>query len=246
MSLALPAAGRHALAKADEQIPSTATCSRAACTLASPPPGKGGRPLRLLRGAVAWAVRGLIVGGIGGGTYERRYCDAAVKIRAGDIKSTEELFTELASIIPSDDEFESSFATARVSKGALARYYLVALEKGKIGEAEPELVPNENEEHVNLEHVLPRNATDADWPQFTPDERKVYLHRIGNMALLQKGPNGRIGNRPFSVKKPILAASQLELTKEAGAESDWTTTVIHERQGELAKLAVGVWPRSPS
>ena len=47
-----------------------------------------GEVKKLIRAAVAWGVRGLVVGGIGGGTYERRYCDAAVKIRAGDIKSS--------------------------------------------------------------------------------------------------------------------------------------------------------------
>jgi Protein of unknown function DUF262 len=40
---------------------------------------------RLLRAVVAWSVRGLIVGGIGGGTTERAYCEAAVKIRRREI-----------------------------------------------------------------------------------------------------------------------------------------------------------------
>jgi len=198
---------------------------------------------RLLRAAVSWGVRGLIVGGIGGGTYERKYCDVAVKIRNGEVKSQEDVFKELSSIIPSDDEFKTAFAVARVPRGQLARHYLSALEREKQGQAEPELVPNENEEQVNLEHILPKSPTDTDWPQFTGDEKKDFLHRVGNLALLQKGPNGKIGNKPFSVKKPILSASALVITREAGAKSDWTPTVIAERQKELADLAVTVWPR---
>jgi hypothetical protein len=89
--------------------------------------------------------------------------------------------------------------------------------------------------------VLPRNPTAADWPQFNDDQRRAYLHRVGNMTLLSKGPNGRIGNKPFTVKKPILAQSQLRLTQAAGAEADWTPAVVDARQKKLAELAVRTW-----
>lgn len=201
---------------------------------------------RLVRAAVAWGVRGLIVGGIGGGTYERRYCEAAVKIRSGDIKSTDELFAQLSDLIPSDEEFVSSFAVARVPRGTLARYYMNALDRGKSGQDEPELVPNEDEDKVNLEHVLPKNPSAGEWTEFTDEQKRDFVHRIGNMALLQKGPNGRIGNKPFAEKKPILAASALLWTQDAGARATWTPEVIAERQGAIAKLAATVWPRDPA
>lgn len=73
---------------------------------------------------------------------------------------------------------------------------MIALEQFSKNEAEPEFVPNDNEEQVNLEHVLPKRAKQTDWgASFSADERKEYVHRIGNLALLQKGPNGRIGNK---------------------------------------------------
>lgn len=199
---------------------------------------------KVLGAAIAWSVRGIIVGGIGGGTYEKRYCEAAVKVRQGEIKSEEELFTELSSMIPTDGQFLAAFAETQVTKSNLARYYLSALEKCERNEEEPELIPNEDEEKVNLEHVLPKSPTDADWPQFSTDDKKDYVNRLGNMALLQKGPNGRIGNKAFDIKKPILTGSDLLLTKQAGAEIDWTPTVITNRQARLAELAVRVWPRA--
>jgi len=200
---------------------------------------------KTLRQIISWSVRGLIVGGIGGGTAEKAYCSAAVKIRKGDIKNSKELFVEIAKIIPTDDEFKANFSSFRVPKGNLARYYLIALENGKRGQKEPELVPNSNEEQVNLEHVLPVRASDKDWGMnFTADDRKDWIHRMGNLALLQKGSNGRIGSKPFSEKKPILAASEMALTKEIGAEADWTKEAITSRQVRLAELAVKVWPRS--
>lgn len=160
---------------------------------------------KLLRSLVSWSVRGLVVGGIGGGTTEKNYCRAAMKIRRGEIKTAAEVLSEIAAIVPSDEDFRAAFATARVPKSNIARYYLLALERQNAGEKEPELVPNSNEEEVNLEHVLPQRATAKDWgTSFNEEERRTFLHRVGNLALLKKVPNGRIGNKAFSVKGPIL------------------------------------------
>lgn len=197
----------------------------------------------LLRSLVSWSVRGLIVGGIGGGTTEKAYCVAAVKIRQGAIKTVDEVRVELSPIIPTDEEFRRAFSVARVTRASLARYYLAALERLEAGTDEPELVTNEDEEQVNLEHILPKNARIEDWPQFTVDDAKAFAHRIGNMALLSRGPNGRIGNRTWAVKKPVLEASQLKLTQAAGAEDDWTKEIIQTRQSALADKAVVAWPR---
>lgn len=196
-----------------------------------------------LRALVSCGVRGLIVGGIGGGKAERAYCEGAVEVRSGKAKTTKALLKTLTSIIPADGEFRASFSKARVTKSKLARYYLVALEKTKKGEPEPELVPNEDEEQVNLEHILPKNPVPEEWTAFPPDDHRAWVNRLGNMALLQKGPNDRIGNKPWKDKKPILEASELDLTKEAGGEGDWTKEAINERQDKLADLAVATWPR---
>ena len=198
----------------------------------------------LLKSLVAWSVRGLIVGGIGGGTAEKAYCGAAIKIRRGEIKTTSELLTELSLIVPSDNDFEEAFAVARVPKASLARYYLLAMENAALNQNEPEFVANSNEDQVNLEHILPKRGSEADWGrEFNADERRDYVHRLGNMALLKKGPNGRIGNKAFSAKKPSLKQSAFSLTAQVGAKADWTKSAIKNRQVTLAKLAVKVWPR---
>jgi len=199
---------------------------------------------RLLKALVSWSVRGLIVGGIGGGTAENAYCSAAVKIREGEITSTDQILKEIAAIVPSDAEFQTAFELARVPKSNLARYLLIALERGHNKKKEPEFVPNSNEDEVNLEHVLPKRARARDWgAQFDVDQRKEYVTRIGNMALLQKGPNGKIGNKKFSAKRAVLRASKFKLTKTIGQKADWSPQAINGRQQQLAALAVSVWPR---
>src|SRR5262249_33499758 len=126
-----------------------------------------------------------------------------------------------------------------------ARYSLRALELEKRGDLQPELVVNSDVEHVNLEHILPQSATQTDWPQFPPDDRKLYTDRLGNLCLLQKGPNGIIGNKSWSIKRPVLKESNLILTSSTAEVDDWNAGSIIDRQRQLADLAVLAWPRDP-
>lgn len=199
---------------------------------------------RLLQAVVAWSVRGLVVGGIGGGTTERAYCQAAVRIRNGEITTAAGVFEELGEIIPTDEVFEKSFAIARVPRSAIARYYLLALERAQDNEDEPELVPNANEDEVNLEHILPRNPA-GRWSGFTDDQAKDLVNRLGNMVLLKKATNRRLGNSGWTTKRPKLQASDLVLTQIAGSVDDWSPNAIQQRQAKLARIAVSAWPRKP-
>jgi len=198
----------------------------------------------LLRSLVSWSVRGMITGTINSGTIEERYCDAAVAIRDGSVKTVGDVRSMLGNAIASDAQFEEAFAIAEVTRNATARYYLQALERLEAGAPEPELVPNADGDQVNLEHVLPQKSTESDWPEFkTAEDRNSWAYRLGNMALLQKGPNGKVGNKSFSSKAPVLSASAFKLTQDVGAAKQWTGTEISKRQKELAKLAVKAWPR---
>lgn len=199
---------------------------------------------KLLRAAVSWSVRGTVTETINSGTTEERYCDAAVAIRGGQVKTVKSVRERLGSTIPSDDQFKEAFAIMRVPKNVTARYYLLALERYEAKTSEPELVPNEDGDKLNLEHVLPQNATQTDWPTFkTADERYNWAYRLGNMTLLPKGKNGKIGNKSFAVKAPILQSSTLSLTATVGQHTKWTAAEIAARQKTLAEKAVFAWPR---
>ncbi len=107
------------------------------------------------------------------------------------------------------------------------------------------MVPNDNEDEVNLEHILPRNAKASEWPAFTPEEVPTWANRLGNHCLLKKSENTQIGNKPWSKKKAILERSSLRLTKLAGRKRDWTKKEIEDRQAKLASYALETWPRRP-
>lgn len=199
---------------------------------------------RILSLVVSWSVRWFVVGGGSAGLTERLYATAAKNVTDGAMTTADQISQYFADNVPSDARFERAFQDLTVRRGWLARYYLAALEVAAAGGSEPELVPNQNVEQVNLEHVVPRNPQPEDWPAFNAEELQSMRLMLGNQALLKKSHNTQIGNATFAVKQPILAASDLRLTSEIGRRSDWTPDAIRERQQEMARLAVGVWARA--
>ena len=195
---------------------------------------------RAFRQFVSWSVRFLIVGGRGG-LLDRNYALAAHQVAKKEITAAKALLKKLADVVPADGSFEAAFSEARVSQNKLARYYLRALELQEAGQANPELVPNEDEESVNLEHVLPESP-EGNWPNVSDEEAEAFWRRIGNLALMQSTANSLIGNSSFKEKKPVLAKSSFSLTKEIATKAQWDPKSIAERQGRLAKLAVKTWP----
>jgi hypothetical protein len=194
-----------------------------------------------IRFIVSWSIRGIVAGGIGGGQAERYICEAAVAIRSGHVKTTADLQGKLAPNVPSNSLFSQSFASFRTTGSALARYMLLAIEREMRGDKQPELVPNRNVDEVNLEHILPQRPKAGEWPSFSSEEAQVYAYRLGNMTLLPKGTNNKIGNKPWADKKPVLAASTYELNKKPGTVGDWTKAFIDHRQAEMAEIALKVW-----
>jgi uncharacterized protein with ParB-like and HNH nuclease domain len=204
-------------------------------------PGEIKKSMRLF---VSWAVRFLVVGGLGGGPLESHYSERATDVTSGRITKASELTKAMRLVLPTDGEFQTKFATATVSKQPLARYYLRVLERQMVGETEPELVPNPNEEEINLEHILPQSLS-RDWKHFDPETARSYVKRIGNLALMKKTGNNAVGNERFTDKARSYSSSELELTKAIptfAIKGEWTKESIETRQQKLAEIAVKAWP----
>ena len=195
---------------------------------------------KALQLCVFWSVRFLVVGGRGG-LLDRNYAIQANRIATRETGTAEELYDGLKAILPTDSHFQSVFTELRVSKAYWARYFLRALEKKKKNLPEPELVPNDEEDAVNLEHILP-NSPDENWPEFDEDTAPIYLKRLGNMALMQAKKNQDLGNADFSTKKSVLIKSALALTVDIASYDEWGPSQVTERQGKLAELAIDTWP----
>jgi len=196
-----------------------------------------------LRLFVSWAVRFMISGGLGTGTLEEYYCERAREVRNGTIKSAARLRDAMAKLVPNDEKFRAAFAAASLSKAPLARYVLRTLERARSGEEQPELLVNENEHEVNLEHVLP-DTPSAAW-NVTAEVADAYLNRIGNLCLMKQRPNVAAANKGPKEKSAFYETSRLELTKAVGRtikkSKRWGPAEIDARQKELADLAVRAW-----
>jgi hypothetical protein len=189
-----------------------------------------------MRMLVSWSVRFLTSGELGSSILENLYSDKAKQITNGKIKTAKQLADAAKDALPNDIQFLSAFSLVRVSKSYLARYYLQALERQARDQEHPELIPNANSEEVNLEHVLPQNPTEAEWP-VTPEEAEAYCNRLGNLVLLTAEENSRLGNGSFEAKKKIFRSSPLHLTSRVAESTKWGRKEIEQRQTELARLA---------
>jgi hypothetical protein len=190
---------------------------------------------------VSMSVRFLIVGGARSGSVEQALATTARSISDGKIKDARTLLESLSKVVPNDTAFEEGFKTATVSQAYLARYYLRSMEKYVKKEPDPYYEPNDDQQIINLEHVLPEKPA-TDWSQFTAEEAAAFYKRIGNMALLLAKSNSDLRSAPFSKKKLVYADTPYELTRQLAAIVDWNPKTIIERQTKMAELAVKTWP----
>lgn len=172
---------------------------------------------------------------------ETQYCQRATEIRSDKITTTRELLDAMKGVVPTDAQFQKAFEAASVSKSNLARYYLRVLENQITGKLQPELVPNNNEDIITLEHVLPENPS-IGWDSIDADLAAAYYRRIGNMALLTRKINSHIGNAGFVAKRLLFSQSDYQLTKQIAAYTEWNPSKIDERQRILARFAIQAWP----
>ena len=201
---------------------------------------------RAYRLCVSWAVRFLIVGGIGSGTVEHFYADAAKGVRDGTIATPEMLAEEMKKHVPSDSKFQDVFSRASVSRSYLARYYIRVLERQLRKEPNPALANDDEPEHTNLEHVMPQK-TSVEWP-IDDELRESLVYRIGNLTLMEKKPNSTLRGDGISKKiaeyknSTYLLTQQIEKIARKAQNDKWGKEEIDSRQINLAKLAVKAWP----
>ncbi len=180
-----------------------------------------------------------MVGGRGG-FLDRHYALRAQEVGTGTITTAKGLVEVMREHVPSDSLFEEQFRTARVSKGWLARYYLRALDLAMKGESEPEVLANEDQQILNLEHILPK--TPGDQWAIDEDTALACQNKLGNLVLLQASKNVAVGNNSFDEKKSVYANSIIKITSQVAEYDQWTVEQINDRQEKMAKLAVKTWP----
>ncbi|MCV2438178.1 DUF4357 domain-containing protein [Paucibacter sp. DJ2R-2] len=99
-------------------------------------------------------------------------------------------------------------------------------------------------EVVSVEHVMPQQpAPNSQWAGWVPDKavHQLWVHRLGNLALLSRKKNSSASNRDFDWKKSAYftkgGIAAFALTTQVLQFTDWTVDVMQQRQNAmLAKL----------
>lgn len=189
---------------------------------------------QILVATVAWSVRALIVGGSGGGTAERLYAEAAVRVINGRSDSAQTVFTDINPLVARDGEFRSAFASRKIYRSATARYLLRALS------AEDALPDNLN--GLVPVPVFPRTDPNHLWTQFAnPDQLAEVAGRLGNFVLLARGDVRDAPLEPLARYTYLTARAQ----QSSGLIVPWVELALDEitrRQSVMAERAVRIWP----
>ncbi|MES0132835.1 DUF262 domain-containing HNH endonuclease family protein [Mesorhizobium sp. M0029] len=190
---------------------------------------------------VSWSVRFLIYGGRGG-MLDTQYSLRAQDVGTKRITKARELRDAMKSYVPTDAQFEEAFASARVSRPHLARYYLRAIDKTIKADPQPEFVANEEADQITLEHVLPLNP-DNQW-MVDEETAQAAQRMLGNMVLLRATQNREAGNASFAEKREVLKQSGYAITNEVADYKKWSMEEIRDRQLKMAKIATRTWSLS--
>lgn len=192
---------------------------------------------RGLRMLMVISFRYTVISALSTGNLEKVYTDAALAIRRGKIRHPTELFGHLRDVYVDDGRFVQDFASKRMKKPRIARYILAKI--NDFIQQQPELTVSDR---VTLEHILPRSPGD-EWKESVPLNEDVldYVDRIGNLTLLEKGRNRKIGNAGFAEKRKVFEESYLTINRDIVTKEHWTYQEIEERSKELARYAKSVW-----
>lgn len=195
----------------------------------------------VLRACVVISFRYNVIGSLPTNEQERVYNAAAQKLNAQEVHNATRVLEVVQLIYPKDEPFKAAFSdkvirTSDSRNNRVVRYILCELEQQDSG-----TLHDFESDAFNIEHVLPQNP-DSGWDDFSDEEADALVYRIGNMALLEKGPNRQLGNAAYERKRPVLRESAFSLTQKLGNDNaHWTPERIAARQKKLANIASSVW-----
>jgi hypothetical protein len=199
---------------------------------------------RLLNLLEVLIVRYQLIGGGRTGRLEIACARTSNRIFKGEITSATSARDGLKEVLPTDDEFRSSFLAKQERNNQKVKYLLSCLEiqarraegHAPIGD---ELGPVTS---LTVEHVFPKSITEP-WKtvvEADPTLPEECTFKLGNLCLLT-GVNRALGGAAFDGKRQIFLRSSLILTRENGDETVWNRRAIEQRQARLANLALAYW-----
>ena len=99
---------------------------------------------------------------------------------------------------------------------------------------------------ITIEHVLPQALKEEYWRErFTGEEHRLWLHRLGNLALLAGYKNYKAQYFSFDRKKKIYAERNnkvsFDTTRQILDQADWRSNEIQSRHKQMVEVATSIW-----
>lgn len=177
-------------------------------------------------------VRHNVIGALENSTLETNLFSLAKQIRGG--LSAPDAVAFMKSKSPSDLDFDNKFETSSQPRQNTARYLLRKIED-RLARTEEKDVALPDKVHV--EHIYPQEPEKENrWKN-----HEAYVSRIGNLTLLAKKLNISARNSKFADKLEYYEKSQILMTKELLASTEWNETKISARQKLFASMASSIW-----
>jgi hypothetical protein len=102
---------------------------------------------------------------------------------------------------------------------------------------------------ITVEHILPQSPdANSEWIVWWPDPnvREQTVHRLGNLALLNRRQNSAALNWEFEKKKEKYyqrktGGSPFQITSRVLKETEWTPAVFERHQTETVAMLKEIW-----
>lgn len=164
--------------------------------------------------------------------------------------------------MPDDNELHTQLQTHNFYEMSSAYHYLERIEKS--------VNPAFSLSDPTIEHILPETMHDSAHPKTNvnnpddynweldlgPDAKAIhdtYQHTLGNLTILPRGENSRMGDYRFGVKKNWASASAdgfnygylytpIRISQSLGHVTVWDKDSILNRCDEMVNLICNIWP----
>ena len=159
---------------------------------------------------------------------------------------------------PSDEELALHLLTRDMYHGissARLRLLLGGIAARMHGERDRELaMPFALKRSLTVEHVAPQSwerhwQEDLEFGNSEEDKSRLdqLIHRIGNLTLVTKAINPKLGNNPWNYKVELLKKDNLEMSRRLLSDMEgsiWNETEINRRSKQLADYIIKIWPHA--
>jgi hypothetical protein len=197
---------------------------------------------QILVSLLNWTVRGVIVGGVGGGVAERAYSSAATQLRDGKLKSRDDILVALVQIVPSDSDFRNEFSRASISRPQVARYLLTALSLSLQGRSDAAVDGGAEAHTMRLRYLVDPKKDPSLYAGIDRERIPALQKRLGNLLIEStSGPQvATPASRLLAPDARMIESAPPRPTKGI------TEPAIRARQEWMAELAVATWPLRPA